>query len=218
MRSVRYFDMQTYAHYINTGEMQTLNEIRSAIRKLSNELIRFEGQTRPLLRYTARRKKDIWLNIGAFKAPDVKPATEVDYGIGQAWEFTDGTDDTIESRVKLPADMDKSVGITILICWSTITANAGNCRWQVEYLYRQEDEAMNAAADATLTGNFAASSVAHGLVVSETGTTAVPNTNDVCTTLRIKRRADEAADTLGEDNYLLGVCFQYVSNKRGSVT
>jgi len=36
--------------------------------------------------------------------------------------------------------------------------------------------------------------------------------------MRIKRRADEAADTLGEDNYLLGLCMEYTSNKLGTAT
>jgi len=38
----------------------------------------------------------------------------------------------------------------------------------------------------------------------------------VCITMRIKRRADEAADTLGEDNHLLGLCVEYTSNKLGT--
>jgi hypothetical protein len=167
---------------------------------------------------TARIKRDIWINSEGFKAPGTKPAAAVDYGIASAWEFSDGTDDTLFARIKLPNDMDKSVGMTIYIGWSTPTGSAGNCRWQVEYLFRQANEAMDAAADATLVDNFAASSTAKGLVVSTIGTTAVPNAADVCLTMRIKRRADEAADTLGEDNHLHGLCVEYTSNKLGTAT
>jgi hypothetical protein len=114
--------------------------------------------------------------------------------------------------------MDKSASITFYIGWNTPTASAGNCRWQIEYLFRQANEAMDAAADATLVNNFAASATAKGLVISEIGTTAVPHANDICVTLRIKRRADEAGDTLSEDNYLFGICMQYYSNKLGTAT
>ena len=167
---------------------------------------------------TARVTKDIWVSADGFNAPGTKPAAIVDYGIASAWEFTDGTDDTLFAGVKLPDDMDKSVGMTISIGWSTPTAGAGNCRWQVEYLFRQANEAMDAAADATLVNNFAASAIAKGLVISTIGTTAVPNAADVCLTMRIKRRADEAADTLGEDNHLHGLCIEYTSNKLGTAT
>ena len=164
-----------------------------------------------------RVTKDIWLNVQGLKAPGIKPATLVDYGIGDAWKFIDGTDDTIVGRIKLPRDIDKSVGLTILIGWNATTANAGNCIWQVEYLLRQEDEAMDAVATGTLTNTVAASTIAKGFVVSSIGTTVVPHTSDICITVRVKRRADLAGDTLGEDNHLFGVCFSYVSNKLGEI-
>jgi hypothetical protein len=167
---------------------------------------------------TARVKRDLWISADGFRVPGTKPAAAVDYGIGDAWEFTDGTDDTLFARFKLPDDMDKSVGATFYIGWSTPTGSAGNCRWQIEYLFRQANEAMDAAADATLVDNFAASATAKGLVVSEIGTTAVPHADDICVTLRIKRRADEAGDTLGEDNQLFGICMSYYSNKLGQAT
>lgn len=163
----------------------------------------------------AKVKKDLWLNTKALKAPTTKPATLVDYGIGAAWAFSDGTDDTLEARVKLPNSMDKSAGVEVLIGWNAEAGSAGNAKWDVEYLFRQEDEAMDAAADATLTDTVAASGTAKGLVVSSVGTTVVPNANDVCLTLRIKRRADEAADTISADIHLFGVCLIYTSNKRG---
>jgi len=160
--------------------------------------------------------RDIWMDTNGLRAPGTKPAAEVTLGIGLAWEFTDGTDDTLEARIKLPDDMDRTAGMKIYIGWCTPTGSAGNCRWQVEYLFRGPNEAMNAAADATLADNFAASATGYGLAVSLIGTTAAPAETDVCLTMRIKRRADEVADTLGEDNYLLGLCAEYVSNKLGT--
>ena len=190
------------------------NQTDAIIKVGSGDLVINDGQV--ILTGTAKVTKDLWLGTGGFKTPGTKPATQVDLGIADAWEFTDGTDDTLYARIKLPNDMDKSVAPTVSVGWSTPTADAGNCRWQVEYLYRQVDEDMTAAADATLVDNFAASSTANGLVVSEVGTLAVPHANDVCITMRIKRRADEAADTLGEDNHLLGLCVEYTSNKLGT--
>ena len=70
----------------------------------------------------------------------------------------------------------------------------------------------------TLTATVAASAIAKGLVVTVVGTTAVPHADDVCLTLRIKRRADEVADTLGEDNHLYGVCTRPILNKLGTAT
>jgi len=164
----------------------------------------------------ARKYRSIWLNVDGLKAPGVKPATKIDYGIGDAWEFTDGTDDTVVGKIDLPLDMKKDEDMNILIGWSTPTANAGNCIWQVEYLFRQENEAMDAAADATLSNTVAASAVANGLVVSDIGWTAVPNVNDKCLSVRIKRRADLAGDSLNEDNHFYGICFVYTSNSRGT--
>jgi len=160
--------------------------------------------------------KSLWLNVTGLKAPGTKPATLIDYGIGDAWEFSDSTDDTLVSRIKLPDDMDKSVGMTILIGWNTPTLTAGNAKWDVEYLYRQENEWMAAGADATLTATVACSGTGGGLLISSLGTTAVPHADDACITVRIKRRADEAADTISAVCYLFGVCFNYKSNKLGS--
>ena len=164
----------------------------------------------------ARWDGTLWSDVTAFKAPGTKPAELIDYGIADAWEFTDGTDDTIVSRFKIPHDMDRSVAPTFLIGWSTPTASAGNCRWQIEYLYRSENEAMDAAADETLVDNFAASGTAKGLVVSTLSPTNPPSATDICVSMRVKRRADEVADTLGEDCQLYGVCMVYTKNKLGT--
>lgn len=165
---------------------------------------------------TARVKRDIWLNVMGLKAPVTDPATLVDYGIGDAWEFTDGTDDTVVGRVKLPEDVDKSAGIEVLVGWNTETASVGNCVWQIEHLLRQENEAMD-GTPGTLTQTVAASTTAKGLVVSSIGT-ITPHADDVCVTIKVKRRADLGADTLNEDNHLFWVGFKYTSNKLGEAT
>ena len=156
-------------------------------------------------------ENDIWLNVTGFKAPGVKPATLVDYGIGDAWEFTDGTDDTVVARVKFPDNMDRNQLIKFFVGWNTTTASAGNCIWDIEYLFRSLDDVMDAAADGTLTATIPASAVAKGLSLSLIGE-AIPSPTDFCVTIRVKRRADLIGDTLGEDNHLFGVCLIYTAN------
>ena len=168
--------------------------------------VSFQGTGRPI--------KEIWINSEGFRTPGTKPATYAEIGIGSAWEFTDGTDDTLFARIKVPDDMDTSANISIGIGWCTPTASAGNGRWQVEHLARASNEAMNAGADGTLVDNFAASSTAYGLVLSTVGSFSI-SSSDKCITLRIKRRADEIGDTLNEDCYLMGICFTYYANKLG---
>ena len=162
--------------------------------------------------------RSLWMSAESFQAPGTKPAALVEYGIGYSWEFTDGTDDTLFARFPLPYDMDRSVAPVVKIGWSTPTASAGNCRWQIECLYRAQNEAMDAAADETLVDNFAASGTAKGLIVSSQTLSSAPSSTDVCLSLRIKRRADDENDTLGEDNHLHGVCFEYTANKLGTAT
>lgn len=157
----------------------------------------------------------IWVSAESFQVPTTKPASLVDYGIGHAWEFSDGTDDTLYGKMARPTDVDINYPINLCIGWSTPTANAGNCRWQLEYVIDSLDSPMDASADATLVDDFAASSEAAGLVQSLMGDITVPEAN-VCMTIRIKRRADEVEDTLGEANHLHGMLLKYVSTSRGT--
>lgn len=161
--------------------------------------------------------KRLYISTDGFQAPGTKPAALVEVGIGHAWEFTDGTDDTLFAKIRLPSDLDYNESIYIGIGWSTPTADAGNCRWQVEYLFRAIGEAINAAADDTLVNNFAASTTAHGLVQSNIGIVTA-GASDVLLLMRIKRRADELGDTLGEDNHLHGIAIRYTSTTRGTTS
>ena len=165
---------------------------------------------------TARVTNAVWIGAQALKAPGVKPAVFVDHGISGAWQFTDGTDDTIVANMRIPNRMDRTVVPTLSLGWSS-TATSLIGVWQVEYLWRAADEDTTVAADATLTSNATSSATAEGMVTT-TFTLAAPSATDVCLHLRIKRRADLVADTLAVDAELHGICMNFTSNKLGGAT
>lgn len=167
----------------------------------------------------SRVYKPFWVPTEGLKDPGVKPATLVDYGIGLAWEFTDATDDTIVGKIGVPSNADPTITPKFHFGWNAPTADPGDNskqgRWQVEYLWRAPGEAMDAAAEGTVVNNYTASTIAKGLVVTEISLSNL-TVGDTCLLFRIKRRADEAGDTLDGDNiHLFGVCLLLGINRLG---
>ena len=171
---------------------------------------------------TARVKRDIWIPADGLRAPGTKPAELVDHGISKAWQFTDGTDDTVVGTFKLPNDMDKTVAPSMIIGWSSNTADPGDDSkqvvWQLEYLYTQAGEDTTAAAQETLSVTASSSTTSDGLVVSEFTGVDVPHADDVCCHWRLKRLGDDGDDDLGDTTELHGVCLCYTANKLGTAT
>ena len=90
-----------------------------------------------------------------------------DHGISGAWQFADGTDDTIVANIKFPEDMDMSVAPTMCVGWSTNTAvTSETAVWQLEYLYTQQGEDTTAAAQATITVDSDAIAQSNGLIIA----------------------------------------------------
>ena len=165
---------------------------------------------------TARIKKSMWLPFNALKAPGTKPAAFVDHGISGAWEFSDGTDDTLVFNIQTPVDMDKTVAPTMLIGWSTnTTVTSETCTWQLEYLWTSEGEDTTAAAQETLTIDSNAISQANGLIMAEITGIDLPSGTDVCIHCRLKRLGAGGNDDLTDTSELHGICFKYTSNKLG---
>jgi len=165
---------------------------------------------------TARVKKSLWLPFNALKAPGTKPATFVDHGISGAWEFSDGTDDTLVFNIQTPVDMDKTVAPIMLIGWSTnTTVTSETCTWQLEYLWTSEGEDTTAAAQGTLTVDSNAISQANGLIMAEITGIDLPSETDVCIHCRLKRLGAGGNDDLTDTSELHGICFKYTSNKLG---
>jgi len=169
---------------------------------------------------TARSTNALWIGANEVKAPPTKAADFVDHGISGAWEFSDATDDTIVANMRIPNRMDRTAAPTLTIGWSSTTTDA-NCIWQVEYLWRAVDEDTTANADDTLLANtdadiYVSSSTPEGMILT-TFTLAAPSVTDACLHLRIKRRADLAADTIDADTAELhGICMTFTSNKLGT--
>jgi len=157
--------------------------------------------------------KEIQINPGAVKAPPTKAASYVSYGLDGAWEFSDGTDDTVVLSVNMPFDMDRSFAPEIFLFWGSPT-NSGDVVWQVEHLYIKEDGDITASVDATATTTDAASTTNDGLVKSSVSLT-VPDSDDKLVAMRIKRLGGDANDTLSDDANLVNMAFRYRSTSRG---
>jgi len=200
---------------------------------MADEAQAYKGYVLPYKRHTPLREeiehqlfKDIidsgigvitdWIPSESLKAPGTKPATLEEYGIGQSWKFANNNDETITARIKIPDYAFSNPTVSILFGWSSSVTDPGDdskqARWQVEYLYNAVDSVMNAAAEGTAVDNLTVSTVAHGLVVSELSTPGL-SVGDICMTIRLKRRADEAGDTLDSDDcWLHGLCLKIVTS------
>jgi len=165
----------------------------------------------------AKVKTCIWISPNDVKAPGTKPAIYSEHGLSGAWEFTDGTDDTLGSSFRLPDDMDRTVAPEFKLAWCTTTAViTETCVWQVEYVYTAAGEDTTAAAQETLTVNSNASATAHGLVIATLTGVDLPSATDVWTHVRIKRLGADPADDLTDDADFHGFCYSYTANKLGA--
>lgn len=171
---------------------------------------------------SAKVTNALWIGATGIRAPPLtKPADEVEHGISVAWEFSDATDDTVMANMRIPNRMDRTVAPTFTLGWSS-TTQSKFCEWQVEYLWTKADGDTKAGADDTLlsstdaAGSSTSSGTAEGLVLT-TFTLAVPDANDACLHLRIKRRADLGGDTIDGDTVELhGICLNFTSDKLGT--
>jgi len=166
---------------------------------------------------TARVKRGQWYDATGMKAPGTKPASYVDHGISGAWEFSDGTDDTLVFNLKIPEDMDRSIAPTLIIGWSTNTAvTTETAVWQLEYLITASGDDTTAAAQDTAEVHSNAVAQSNGLIIAEfTGLDAAGST-DVCVHCRLKRLGADADDDLTDTAELQGICLSYTANKLGT--
>jgi len=170
---------------------------------------------------TARTINALWVDAGGIKAPGAKPATAIAHGVLEtpAWQFANqalvANQESVSFSMLIPESMDRSVEPTITIGWSS-TTNAGNVKWQLEYLWRSADESTTGAAQETLTVTTAVSGVAEGLAQSTFTGIDIPSDTDICIHCRITRLSADAADTVADDVELHGVCQKWTSDKLGS--
>jgi len=168
---------------------------------------------------SARVTRDLWIDAAGIKAPGAKPATEVSFGTLEvaAWEFSnegvEANQESVSWRMAVPYDMDRSVGPSIRLGWSS--ASTGNCRWQLKYRWFSEDEDLTQDGEETLTVTDAASATANGLVVTDITGIDAPSGTDATIMFKLTRLSADAADTISDTVELHGVCFNYTSNKLG---
>ena len=168
---------------------------------------------------TAKVIKGRWFPFNELKAPGTKPATFKEWGISGAWEFSDGTDDTIVFNLQVPSDMDRTVAPSFIIGWSTnTTVTTETAVWQLEYLYTAAGEDTTAAAQETLPISSNAIAQANGLIEAEITGMDLPSSTDACIHCRLKRLGADGADDLTDTAELHGICIKYTSNKLGTAT
>jgi len=196
------------------AKLQVVGDARIGADTTNYTEIKTDGEIN--LHGTARVKKGKWLDFSGIKAPETKPAKYIDHGISGAWEFSDGTDDTVVFNYKVPDDMDITQASTLLISWSSNTSViTESAVWQLEYLYISpgEDTTANAQETLTVTSNVVAQS--NGLVVAEITGIDLPSSTDKCVHCRLKRLGADANDDLTDTAELSGVCWRYTSDKLG---
>jgi hypothetical protein len=181
----------------------------------------------------ARVVDDVWVDAGALRAPGAKPASRISHGVLEtpAWQFGDelvANRESISASMKLKNSMDRSVGPTLCVGWSTTTIYTNDStdnetiEWQVAYLYTQEGESTAAAAEDTKTVSYTltAATAAEGLVSTSFATLDAPHASDVCLHLKLTRLSNGAGpagtDTISDDVELHGIVLLCTTNKLGT--
>jgi len=164
---------------------------------------------------TARVYKNQWLVVGGFDPPGTKPAVKVDWGLACGWEFTNSTDDTICTTIRLPQDMDITVAPELKIGFASDT-NSGNVVWQLSYLWISPNEDTTASAQETLTTTQAISGTTDGLAIATITGIDVPSSTDQLLQIQVKRLGADASDTLADDCTLVGCGLKYIADKLGT--
>lgn len=161
------------------------------------------------------RTGSVWIPANALKAPLVKAATWVSHGIGGAWEFSNGTDDTLVGNILIPVDFNRDISSLFGIGWSADGVSPGNCEWQLAYNILAPGQDATAPAQATITQVAAASVTSNGMIVTLfSNEMSKPSESDVCFQLNVKRLAAGALDTIADTVELMGMCIHY-SKKEG---
>ena len=171
---------------------------------------------------TAKITKSIWVPSNGLKAPGEKPASFIAHGLDTAWSFSDenveGNQQAITGKLQVPRCIDRTIVPTIIVGWSTAGASAGNCEWQLEYLWIAPSESTIAAAQETLTVISAAPAVANGATMASFSGIDLPSAADNGVQFRLTRLSAGANDTIAADVVVLGVFFNYTANKLGTAT
>lgn len=153
--------------------------------------------------------KRLQIPVNNFGGAGVNPATAVSYGFDGAYSFSKTISESVAVAMSVPYGIDYTEPAYFAIGWSS-AATTGICRWQLEVLYRRENEAWNSTTpDATIISDVAPSTTANGLVITRF---ALPEPNPLGEAggiFRLTRVGGAAQDTMDNVAYVFGGAIDY---------
>ena len=173
---------------------------------------------------SAKTYNAMWVDAGGIRAPGSKPATLIAHGTLEtpAWSFAKqalaANQEIVSFNIRIPERMDRSIAPILYLGWSATGANPGDCEWQLEYLWRADNEDTSAAAQETLPVTATASATSEGLVSTAIPGINIPSDIDVCMHCRLTRLSADANDTIAVAVELHGICLRWTSDKLGGAT
>lgn len=160
--------------------------------------------------------RSIWIPVGDLQLGIATgtPAKGV-YGtwatMFSAWAFDDTVSEALIANPVIPADW---VGGTISVkyYWASDTATSGDCYWFCDYLYVSDGGNLKAAVT-SFGAAVASPATVHYEKVSTIGAIAAPSAAGQHLKLYLRRRGNDAADTMTGDALLIGVLLEYTANQ-----
>jgi hypothetical protein len=175
---------------------------------------RFDENGKMIISGNGKVKKIVQIGLGALKAPLLKPASYVNFGINGSYEFVANDENNVSFSIALPRDMDKSIAPSIGFAWSSPTTT-GNVRWELMYLYEQPNQDTSTIIpDDTIYQTDAVNSIANGYSYNYMQLN-VPNINDRILVVKFSRLGNDELDTANDVVNLLYMSLEYTINKLG---
>lgn len=156
----------------------------------------------------------VQIGLGSLKAPGIKPATYVDYGINGAFEFVSNDENVVGCIIALPREMDKTVAPWVGYGFACPEIT-GNVRWKLEYLYIQPNQDTSSTTpDGTLYSTDTVSTTTNGYVYTYLELD-LPAPTDRIMALRFSRLGAATEDTANGVANLLQMALEYTIDKLG---
>ena len=168
---------------------------------------------------TARVYDGMEIHAMEFKAPAAGFASQVNRGMGVAWEFADGNEESIHTQCRIPGKWVDTEDLTVILIWDSPAVSL-DCDWEVRYLFRAADQDMTTAAPEGTTQAYKTSSgTTKGLVHSTfTIPTAAFDSGDKILKLDIHRDGNDGSDTLAASAFLHAIAVRGIADRMGGAT
>lgn len=156
-----------------------------------------------------------WLGAGTWEFPAAnfpqpdKYASLTNWPALRVLRFDASTDETCYLAIRLPANTPVAT-ITAKIVWFSNSATTGSVRWQLTYLSRADDEALDTAGTTGSVGG-AAPATAKQLQTDSISVTVTGIAAGELLLLALNRDANgtSGTDDFAEDAYLVGVSLEF---------